>query len=84
MKSPPFPLLDEEALRQLAEMEKLMAQYLAIYTENTGSHEFNFSHFDPVLRKGLIYYRRGRGWKLRPNWRENLAEKRMTHTGKLL
>ena len=84
MKPAPIPLLKEEALNQLTEMESLITKYLAIYAENTGSHEFSFSHFEPVLRKGLVYYRRGRGWKVRPHWRETLAEKRQAFTRELV
>lgn len=80
MKASPSPLLEEKALHQLAEMETLIAKYLAIYAENTGSHEFSFRHFDPGLRKGLVYYKRGRGWKLRPHWQKALAEKRLSLT----
>jgi hypothetical protein len=85
MTQKPTPLLlDEQALIQLAEMETLIAQYLAIYAENTGSYDFDFSVFDPTLRAGLVYHRRGRGWKLRRTWRERLAQKRQALTGEFL
>ncbi len=84
MPQKPLPLLDEQALLQLAEMETLIAQYLAIYAENTGSYDFDFSVFDPTLRAGVVSHRRGRGWKLRRNWRETLAHKRQALTGELL
>lgn len=86
MPQKPTPLLDEQALAliQLAEIEALIAQYLAIYAENTGSYDFDFSVFDPTLRAGLVYHRRGRGWKLRRTWRECLTQKRQALTGEFL
>lgn len=78
MKPQPTSRLEEQALLQLAEMETLIAQYLVIYAENTGSYEFDFSQFEAALRKGLVYYRRGRGWRLRRTWQQALAAKRET------
>lgn len=84
MSPNPTPLLDEESQRQLAEMERVIANYLALFPANPGSCLPPFAQFSPALRRGIVYMRRGHGWKLTQNWRVVLAEKRQAFTRELV
>ena len=71
-------------LAQLTQMEQVITAYLALYPANSGSFVPPFAQFSPTLRRGIVYMRRGHGWKLTRNWRSALETKRQTLEGELL
>lgn len=80
----PTPPLEANDLHQLAEMERVIAAYLELYPTNSGSCVPPFAQFSRDLRRGIVYMRRGHGWKLTQNWQNVLAEKRQALTDELL
>lgn len=72
------------ALTQLAEMERVIATYLALYPGNPGSASPPFAQFPPALRRGIVYWRHGKGWRMTKNWQGALAAKRQALEGEAL
>lgn len=56
-------------IEQLELIKKRCEEIEQKYPQHRAAHKPSFTHFDADLRKGIVFYGSGWGWRLRKDWR---------------